>query len=291
MANRFIENLSEQLNKTRAPVTTGTYIRRLKTLNDNKPFSSMKWLLDTDAMINKIINTNLSFNTQTSYLTAIVAVLSLFPKYKKIYKIYRDKMISNANQIKEDYNKNEKTDKQQKTVIELSEVKKIRDKLNKDSIEYLLLSLYTMIPPRRNLDYSNMYVVYDEPDVLDKKKNYYVTSNQEFIFNAYKTAKVYGTQRLDVPDELADVLENYILKHLLNEQDEFMLLIDKKGKRINSVNGVTRILNKVFDNKISSTILRHIFINHKFGDVLDERKKVANQMAHSVNTQNQYIVK
>lgn len=289
--NRFVEDLTEKLNKTRAPVTTATYIRRLRTLNDNKTFSSMKFLLDTDLIISKIANTELTFNTQTSYLTSIVAVLSLYPKYKKIHKFYREKMLDNASIIKQNYETNQKTDKQKESCIEFSEVVKIRDALDKSSIEYLLLSLYTMIPPRRNADYSNMVVVYDEPDVLDMTKNYYVTSSQEFIFNKFKTAKVYGSQRISVPNQLADVLDNFILNHLLNRENEFILLTNNKGKRINSANGITRILNKVFNKKIASTALRHIFINERFSDILDDRKKIANEMAHSVSMQNQYIVK
>jgi len=290
MARRFIEDLTEKLNKTRAPVTTGAYIRRLKTLNDNKPFSSMKFLMNTTAMIEKIETTGLSLNTKTSYLTAIVAVLSTFPKYSKVYKVYQSKMIENANKIKEAYSKNEKTDKQKESCIELSEVIKIRDELDKDSIEYLLLSLYTMCAPRRNKDYAEMVIVFDEPAELNKEKNYYIASDQQFIFNIYKTAKQYGSQKIDVPPELVDVLDKWILNHPLNSEDEFPLLVIK-GKRINSVNGITRILNNVFDKNIGSSALRHIFLNDKFAESLDERKKIANEMGHSVSTQNQYIVK
>jgi len=291
MANRFVEDLTEKLNKTRAPITTATYIRRLKTLNDNKVFSSMKFLMPTGLIIEKIEATGLSLNTKTSYLTAIVAVLSTFPKYSKIYKVYREKMISNANKIKTDYATNEKTDKQKDSIIELSEVIKIRDELDKNSIEYLLISLYTMTPPRRNKDYTEMFIVFDEPAELDTTKNYYIASTQEFVFNIYKTAKKFGVQRIAVPAALVEVLDNWILNHPLNDQDEFPLLVDTKGKKINNINGITRILNNVFDKKIGSSALRHIFLNDKFGESLIERKKIALEMSHSLSTQNQYIIK
>ena len=289
--NRFIEDLTAKLNKTRAPVSTGAYIRRLKTLNDNKIFQSMKFLMPTEQIIEKIEATGLSLNTKTSYFTAIVAVLSTFPKYSKIYKVYREKMISNANKIKTQYDTNEKNDKQKESIIELSEVIKIRDELDKNSIEYLLISLYTMCAPRRNKDYSEMFVVFDEPAELDKNKNYYVVSTQKFFFNNYKTAKLYGSQKIDVPEDLVNVLDNFILNHPMNEQDEFPLLVNSKGKRISNVNGITNILNNVFKKKIGSSALRHIFLNDKFGDSLDERKKIASEMGHSVSTQNSYIVK
>lgn len=289
--NRFVEDLTEKLNMTRAPVTTGAYIRRLKTLNDNKPFRSMKFLMDTATMIEKIENTKLSFNTQTSYLTAIVAVLGLFPKYSKVHGIYRNKMIANANLIKEGYARNEKTEKQKESCIEMKAVLETRDALSRDSLEYLLVSLYTMTSPRRNRDYSEMVVVYDAPDVLDPLKNYYITSEQQFVFNIYKTAKLYGCQRFDVPADLVEVLDNFIANHPDNTKDEFYLLVNDKGKRINPANGITVILNRVFDKKIGSSALRHIFLNDKFGESLDARKKIAEEMGHSVSMQQQYIVR
>lgn len=290
MSKRFVEDLREKLNKTRAPVTSGAYLRRLITLNDGNSFQSMKHLMDTTAIIQKIETKEHSLNTQISYLTAIVSVLSLFPKYSKIYKTYRAKMIEGANKIKEGYATNEKTDKQKESIIELSEVIKIRESLDKASIEYLLVSLYTMTAPRRNKDYSEMVVVFDEP-VLDVTKNYYIASEQQFVFNIFKTAKQYGSQRIDVPAELVKVLDNWILNHPLNDQDEFPLLVTSKGKRINAGNGITRILNNIFDKKIGSSALRHIFLNDKFGASLDERKKIADAMGHSISTQNSYIVK
>lgn len=294
--NRFMEDLREKLGKTRAPVTVGAYLRRLKLLNDDKPFQSMKFLMDYDGINKKIDDMNLTLNTKTSYLTAICAVLSCHPKYHALYKRYQDKMISNAGIIKDEYSKNEKNEKQLESIVPLDDVLKVRDSLKADFEEgknwdkvlgYLLLAVYTMIPPRRNKDYAMCVVVLDEPETLDDTKNYYVASDRQFIFNNYKTKSCYGQQRITVPDELVAVLERYI--ELVGAGDEFYLLVDRKLNRLNEINGITRVLNRIMGKKIGSSALRHIYLSDKFADNLKERKEVADAMAHGLQTQSEYV--
>jgi len=45
----------------------------------------------------------------------------------------------------------------------------------------------------------------------------------------------------------------------------------------------------VFDKKIGSSLLRHIYLTDKYGDKLKEQKKSAENMAHSLKTQKEYI--
>ena len=53
---------------------------------------------------------------------------------------------------------------------------------------------------------------------------------------------------------------------------------------------ITKILNKIFNKKISSSMLRNIFLTDKYSGVIDELKKDTNAMSTSVNTAlNNYI--
>ena len=47
---------------------------------------------------------------------------------------------------------------------------------------YVILSLYTLIPPRRSLDYTEMKI-----NNIDKKQSNYI-NGKKFIFNTYKTS-------------------------------------------------------------------------------------------------------
>ena len=66
-------------------------------------------------------------------------------------------------------------------------------------------------------------------------------------------------------------------------------LVNFNGSPLDKVNSITRILNKTFGKAIGSSMLRHIFLTGKFGPVLEEQKKIAGNMAHSVEQQKDYI--
>ena len=64
------------------------------------------------------------------------------------------------------------------------------------------------------------------------------------------------------------------------------------GSEFDKVNCITRILNKIFNMKIGSSMLRHIYDTSKYGDVMQEMKEDAKNMSHSVSTAiNSYIKK
>ena len=302
----YEDTLREKLSKTRSPVTVGQYIKRLQVLNNNKKLKNLSFLVDYDGIMKKIEELNLAFSTQTSYLTAISATLSLFPKYKKLYKRYQEQMIKNAKIISGELDKNEKNEKQKDSIVPLNDVIAVREKAREDFenataisskewnklLEYLLLSLYTMIAPRRNKDFLKMVVVMERPEEMNNENNYYVIDEGKFIFNNYKTKKQYGSQEIIIPEDLKAVLNMYLEYYLQisdSTSDEIPLLINFNGKAFTQQNAITRILNRAFDGKhIGSSALRHIFLSDKFGDTLKKQKEIAESMAHSTNTAKNY---
>lgn len=307
---RYEDDLRTKLSKTRVPVTVGQYIQRLRTLNDNAPLTSMKFLMNFDAISKKIDDMDKAFSTKTSYLTAICAVLSMYPKYSKLHKKYVEKTMANSREMKKELDTNEKNEKQKISIVPLKEIIEVRNSLKKEyddakSIDsrvwdrymaYVLLCLYTMTPPRRNKDYSEMWFCFDTPKTIDKTKNYYIASERKFIFNNYKTSSTYGQQELDVPDDLAEVLNDYIDTYQsvvegndYRKDNEFPLLVHFNGSRIHEINGITRLLNKAIGKKIGSSALRHIYVSDKFAPELEQMKATANAMGHDLNTQREYI--
>jgi hypothetical protein len=165
-------------------------------------------------------------------------------------------------------------------------------------LSYLILCLYTDIPPRRNQDYMDMYVVESFNDNLDKAKNYFDWSNKEFIFQHYKTSKKYGKQTINIKDknELLETITLYLKFHPLNPNSSlkkmpknanFKFLVYSDGSPLSSVNAITRILNKIFGRKIGSSMLRHIYLTSKYD--IKEMKEDAQAMGHSLNEQRQYL--
>ena len=116
-----------------------------------------------------------------------------------------------------------------------------------------------------------------------KIDNYYKAN--KFYFNKYKTVKTYGLQVLDVPKELNNVLKKWIK---INTND-YMIYSSNSNKL--SCPQITRILNKIFGKKISTSMLRHIYLTNVYKDVpqINKMENLANEMGHSVSTAMEYI--
>ena len=134
---------------------------------------------------------------------------------------------------------------------------------------------------------------------LSKEFNYLDLSKKDFIFNDYKTSSKYGTQVIKISDDLWKSLLKYFKHHhsvsfkkdepQVKEEANFLVYLDKRP--LDKVNSITRILNKIFDKAIGSSMLRHIFLTDKYGETLDAQKKDALDMAHSKGMQQDYIKK
>jgi hypothetical protein len=160
----------------------------------------------------------------------------------------------------------------------------------------VILSLYTLQPPRRNKDYTEMMITRGIPD---KAENNYLEidgKSWKWIFNNYKTQKKYKQQVADVPDDLKAVLEVYLKFHpeskLLKKKTftPVPFLVHYDGKPIQSSTEMTRILNKIFGKKVGVSMLRASYLTDKYGDKIQQLKDDTNAMGTSVDVaQSNYI--
>lgn len=314
----FMLNLSKQLTEEKkvAESTAALYIKNLWTLNDQKPFNNLSFLRKTDEIEKKL--DSYAESTRKTFLASIVSVLSLFkdkPTYKKVHQHYHDKMMSASAELNKKDTNGEKTQKQKDNWIDWDTVLKTKSDLYNsvksfagqkaltaqqynELLSLMLLSLYTDVPPRRNQDYADMFVVGKWNDKMDTSKNYLDLAGHQFIFNKYKTAKKYGTQLVDFQNAemLKDILAMYLKHHPLHKgkmtkSTEFRFLAYQDGSPLSAVNSITRILNKVFGKKVGSSMIRHIYLSSKYADIKDEQQKDAAAMGHSVAEQQGIYVK
>jgi integrase len=293
----YMDTLKAKLKEKYSEGTANLYLVKLRILNRDKPFPSLAFLKNHTKLL-EIINAVENVNTRKSYLTAVVGVVDSanIPAYNKINEHYKKAL----NEFKVDYNKidkNAKTATQSKNWIEWSEVEALQKKLTtsaskvkKSDIEnnnggaidtleqHLLLSLYTMIPPRRNADFYEMVI----GKAGDKSKNYY--DGKQFVLNIFKTARSRGSEFIDVPDNLQKVIDTYI--ELMGLKDGDYLLYN--GSKRSPIK-ITRELNHIFGKKISSSMLRHIWNTFLFGDVIDKIKENADALGHSVGMDLNYV--
>jgi hypothetical protein len=302
----FMLQLVQDLIKEReiAESSANQYIQTLYSLHGKTPFTNLSWLKNTADVEQKL--SQFAPSTQKGYIAAIVSVLSLVKDksaFKKTYQHYYQKMMDGS---KTEDKPDGKTKKQEENWLSWEEVQKKKHELHEEVVKwveskhispsqydtllrYVVLSLYTEIPPRRNQDFMDMYAVKKYSDDLPKDKNYLdsIASPKTFVFNKYKTAKTYGQQKVELPAELTQALTWFLRHHPLrtNKVKEFKLLVAHDGSALNSVNAITRLLNKIFGKKVGSSLLRHIYITNKYGDVKQEQEEDAKAMGNSVREQ------
>jgi len=304
----MFKNLMEGGNRKQE--TTDGYERRLITLNDGKPLDNLAFLYNYDEIVEKI-QQKYKITTQRNFIISIVSVLknvkvmkNMYDKYSKLLEEYNNTLKTN----------NTKTDVQKENWITQDEVIKVYTNLyenvypnlcKKSNItentfskitQLILLAVFVLQQPRRLLDYKNMVLVRKMPKTMDTNLNYADITTGMFYFNNYKTSKTYKTQEVPISVELQELLKCYISIHpvKLTTKNYIYLLCNYDGSPINNTTTLTRILNKIFmeytGKKVSSNLLRNIFLTDTFKTDNDKLNQVANNMGTSVGTiQNVYI--
>ncbi len=185
----------------------------------------------------------------------------------------------NIDQLKDKYNELKHTanllyKKQTHTANDLQQIQ-----------DYIIMCLYSnvFIPPRRLLDYCAFKL-----REINKETDNYMDKNT-FVFNAYKTAKVYGKQTVIIPVQLRNILNKW---NKLTGND--YLLFDKAGNALTNVKLNQRI-KSILGNNSSVNSIRHGVLSDMFQPDIalqNKMKDYAQKMATSVNTiQSQYLKK
>lgn len=281
------------------------YIANLTRLNDGVPPTNLDFLLDPEIVLDKI--KRYKPTTQRNYIIAITSILKSKKnssdtsalQFDEIYKMYYN-LLNDYNTSLKDSTSLTETEKdswitqeslenilksKMDILMSLKGKKTLSISDYNNLLELVVLGLYTLTKPRRNKDYQLMKI---KNDTDDKAFNYLDLVNKKFIFNNYKTNKTYDTQIEDVPKKLMSILKIYIK---FKPESDF-LLVNFNGEPLISINSITRILNKIFDKNISSTMLRKMYLTNKYSDTMSELKSDAKAMGTSTNVaQTNYIKK
>ena len=282
-----------------------SYIKSLYNLNGKEPFKSLGFLKDTlkiDGLIEPYAEA-----TKKTLLGIIVGTLMIKKSgYSKALNHYKTILKDKSNTMRTEEDKNEKTQKQKDNWMTMEDINKVKEERwkaltekmgNKAKIapatfdallNYLIVSLYTDNTPRRNQDYMKMVVVKKWNKEMPTDRNYYDVAGQRFVFNVYKTSRKYGQHIVNIPDALLTVLKKYMKYHPVKAlKEHYMFLVKSDGEPLIAVNSITRVLNKFFGKNLGSSMLRHIFLSEKYN--IDEMKKDAEDMGHSVSQQKAYM--
>lgn len=236
-------------------------------------------------------------NIRKTKLSAFIVVLDQKDKtsdeVKEIIDNYRKQLFADADDVDKDEKKQKLSESQEKNYITWDEVLKIYENLRTEAEplfklenlnkkqynklqEFVLLSLYVLTPPRRSLDYAQFKI----KSIDESNDNYMTVKGRKkegtLIFNAYKNSKRLGKQEVKISNALRNIIQKWMLKN----PNEY-LITTNTGNRIEQPR-VNLMLNNIFNKNIGSSLLRHIYLTHKYGDVdLEEMEKTTHEMGNS----------
>ena len=212
---------------------------------------------------------------------------------------YQKLMIDDCKHTNEMYKSQKKSQKEEENWMSSAEIKEIYDDLyqrvnllfsQKLIADYTTINNYILLgclggvsglSPRRSKGYTEMKIKnYTSAD------NYYKAG--KFYFNVYKTAKEYGEQVIDVKQKAPEFFK--ILNKWVKINPTEYLLFSSNQQKLTSPQ-ITRMLNKLLGKNVSSSMLRHIYLTEKYGDIQNEMEMDAKEMSHSKSTQAEYIKK
>lgn len=280
---------------------------------------------DIDALLIQLASSEISLGSQNLYLSSLQWHNTVSLHDAVLSAQITAKTTEIRSKINTNYGKNELSERESKLYISWSTVLSIHKDLSmkqssQSSVrlraDHLLLSLYVLHPPRR-CDYQQMYIsdmsiteyqdrVIDplseysnewynqssetrsarlSSDVLVKGScNYYVLSGY-FVFDEYKTYKIYGRQVIKLSVELNDIIIEYIRINNLVVGDSLLGLNYK-----NYLSRLSSIFELYVNKRVSVDILRHSYLTYLLSCkvTLNDRKKVSLLMGHSVSGQEIY---
>ena len=213
---------------------------------------------------------------------------------------YRELMVKDVRDYNKEISKQELTPEQKENWVSSADIKVIFEDLKRSAEmlmkkktqlkpaelqiiqNYIIVALLggQYIPPRRSKDYCDFKI----KNVQDNKDNF--LKGKEMVFNSYKTAKTYGTQKVKIEAPLTTILSKWIK---LNPTE--YLLFDSNMNKLTPVK-LNQRFNKIFDGKISVNQMRHTFLTEKYAEHSKVDKELANdveEMGTSKNMLTTYV--
>lgn len=263
-------------------------------------------------------------NIVSSILVFMGAIKSEIPSVSKSLEVYQEYHKNLAKKKEDSYMDNEMSAKEKENWItgkdisdKISSLKAVVEGANMSPSQgssdsgkisrvlldtyqrYLVLNLYTLLPPLRN-DYANVKVIKncedfgEKDECVDTEFNYINFCTKKLLLCTYKTRKFYGIKRVDIPGELFEIIEEwerikniyFFQKNIANSQD-FLLINTTNCEKMKS-NSLTKYINRIFaPKKVSTTMLRKIYLSEKYPVVVSYRDQTRDAMimGHSLSMQ------
>ena len=313
---KMLNEANEDRVKKLSDNSIKVYNSNLKILNklitNQDTIKNIDFIKDVDKVYDVL--SDKSIHTKKNYTTAIIALLKIL-KEEELYKKYAEIQDKFSNKIEDNYDENSKTEAQKENWVDYKVILDLLNKYKRDAKpilekdkndltkrdyqliqQYLVLYLYSgkAFDIIRN-DFANMKIVEDEKD-LETDKNYLVIPKRKtpyFQLGEFKTKKSKSYDDKPFIIQLKNKDLNNLIRKWITINDSEYLLINLSGNQNTekgspmTANGITKYLQKIFKNNlgksISTSLLRSIYITHKYKENLNtkQKKELATNMLHS----------
>tara|TARA_Y100001972_G_scaffold99754_1_gene123864 strand:+ start:943 stop:1911 length:969 start_codon:yes stop_codon:yes gene_type:complete len=303
------KNPIEDIEKSRPQLKENTlkqYVINLNKLQKIYDTDGYDFLQKPEDVMDKI--SDLHYLSQRNILNAIIVLLMALNHDEKY-----DDLLEEYGKLRDDlndkYSDEQKSgvisDKQSKNFATTEEIfnminkmaedlkpikKKSKDNITKKEMQllqaYTLFNIYARMPFRN--DVAGMMAInqaqYKKLSDEEKKQNNYLVVPSKgqiyFVLNKYKTSKKY--EELDLPIEDPNLRK--ILRYYLKMNGMGILFKTSTGKPLTRTE-LSKVLlkysEKYMGKKISTTLLRKIYLSSKYGNMKKELEKDNKVMGHS----------
>jgi hypothetical protein len=283
-------NISQGSVKTYVSILSNLY---RKVANDTNIPTSAEWFSKNKSKIMKYLESLPAYKRKLR-LSALVVICA---DNEDCADMFRTQMLTDIKTYEGELKSNNqvKTQEQKENWMSLEEIKKlytgmkadvmhilkkqnINSKEHSALMDFVIISLYHLQPPRRLLDYTDMRLNDSKVD------NWIDFKNKKFVFGKYKTASSYGSQQVDINKDLLTLLKKW---KKYNPKNEWLLQSYDNGRRMTPSN-LNQRLHRIFGKKISVNMLRKIYVSEKVMPNLPkitELEQAAHDLGNSVETQ------
>lgn len=300
----------EALNKAKiSPNSKYTYqkgIQRIQALlTTKKKPNTIHYIITHAPQVYPILEENIkepaSLKTTLASILAYLKHSNTKQSDKKSFNAWYSYYEPLKKQIEEQVRMSKPTKRQLESMVKWGDVIKARDNLAKThyaSRDHLILAMYTYLPPRRQEDYYQVYVIQKRPypKNLGSLKAYLdlTSSPPTLAVNVYKTAKAFSSWEKKLPTQEFKPLLDIIKKSLQLTPRDY-LFTQVNGQPYEHTISYTRFSNRVFKKylgpKVTLNSIRHAAVKASLTDedkTYDEQSQYAKDMGHGFDTHRKY---
>lgn len=271
-------------------------------------YENNNFLLDIDKVKEYFIGK--SNSVRKKYISSILVCLS--PKgvniteHADIYTDYKDFLLQENDIYQQSISDGKMSENDKKKWTEWDKIMDLQKKLGKvanatgtqaDYMKYLIISLYTLVPPKR-LEYAEMMRTtkkdYDKfsQDTKDNRILYVGNTKKPFFsFGKHLVKRGTETRIFEIPTKLNNIIKHNIKLHTKNHDNTPPLFITMDAM---NKNALSKRIEKIFVENgfppIGATMLRKIYLSYHPTNVAkqtqdQEMKEIADKMGHTIHQQ------